>query len=106
MSGPKEPAYNINSFLKPIVNDLLKLWTGVCLKAPNCTTAIVRAALICVGCDVPAARKACGFFGHRATMGCSRCLLVFPTEKFGEKADYYNFDQRFHELMSFIIKKL
>ena len=24
-------------------------------------------------------------------MGCSKCLLPFPTEKFGEKADYSNF---------------
>ena len=52
---------------------------------------IVREALLCVGCDIPAARKVCGFLGHRATMGCSKCLLPFTTDRFGEKPDYYNF---------------
>ena len=46
---------------------------------------------IWVGCDILASRKACGFLEHSSTMGCSNCLLVFPTEKFGEKADYSNF---------------
>ena len=31
------------------------------------------------------------FLGHRATMGCSKCLLPFPTIRFGEKTDYSNF---------------
>ena len=26
-------------------------------------------------------------------MGCSKCLLPFPTEHFGEKADYSNFNR-------------
>ena len=54
---------------------------------------LVRAALLCVGCDIPAARKVCGFVGHRALKGCSKCLLFFPTEHFGEKNDYSNFDR-------------
>ena len=36
----------------------------------------------------PAARKVCGFVGHGGYRGCSKCLLVFPTEEFGQKADY------------------
>ena len=27
--GPKEPKGNINSFLNPLVNELLELWTGI-----------------------------------------------------------------------------
>ena len=73
---------------------MLKIWDGICLKTTNNITTLVRAALICVGCSIPAARKACGFLGHRATMGCSNCLLVCPTEKSGEKADYSNFDHK------------
>ena len=46
-----------------------------------------------MGCDIPAARKVCGFVGHRALKGCSKCLLSFPTECFGEKGDYSNFDR-------------
>ena len=39
----------------------------------------IRAALLCVGCDIPAARKVCGFVGHRALKGCLKCLQFFPT---------------------------
>ncbi len=35
----------------------------------------VRAVLLCVACDIPAARKVCG---HAAIVGCSRCLKKFP----------------------------
>ena len=69
------------------------MWNGIYLKTANNITTLVRAALICVGCDIPAARKVCGFLGHRATMGCSMCLLAFPTEKFGKTADYSNNDR-------------
>ena len=34
----------------------------------------------------------CGIVGHSALMGCSRCKKKFPTENFGEKADYSGFD--------------
>ena len=89
--GPKEPSLHINSFLQPLVDELKLLWEGVCINIPGKITTIVRAALICVACDIPAARKVCGFLGHRTAMGCSKCLLRFPTESFGDKPDYSNF---------------
>lgn len=51
-----------------------------------------RAALLSIAADVPAARKLCGFKGHSAHRGCSRCLKVFPGG-FGEKKDYSGFDR-------------
>ena len=42
----------------------------------NCRK-IVRCALLCVSCDLPAGRKVCGFLGHGAHIGCSRCLKRF-----------------------------
>ena len=104
--GPKEPELDINTFLQPLVNELLQLWNGVQMEAYNNIPIIVRAALLCIGCDIPAARKVSGFIGHRGTKGCSRCLLSFPTEKFGEKADYTNFeckdkrDNEFHRVQA------
>ena len=86
--GPNEPKGTVNSFLEPMVNDLLKLWEGVILERN-----IVRGALLCAGCDIPAARKTCGFVGHSARLGCSKCLLEFPTAHFGEKPDYTNFER-------------
>lgn len=35
-------------------------------------------ALLCVGCDVPASRKLCGFYGHMANLGCNKCEKNFP----------------------------
>lgn len=42
------------------------------------STERVRCALLCVACDLPAGRKLCGFLGHSAKFGCSKCLKVFP----------------------------
>ena len=39
---------------------------------------LVRCALLCVGCDLPAGRKVCGFLSHAAGKGCSKCNKVFP----------------------------
>lgn len=76
--GPHEPKHDLNSFLGPCVNDLLKLWDGVELNISSiqCRKKI-RCALLCVSCDLPAGRKVCGFLGHNARLGCSRCLKEF-----------------------------
>ena len=91
--GPKEPRLDINAFLKPLVDDLLLLWTGVIMHTIDSFPVLVRAALLCAACDIPAARKTCGFVGHSAYRGCSKCLVVFPTSAFGEKPDYSNFNR-------------
>ena len=91
--GPREPQLHMNTFLQPLVDELKELWTGVPMSTHLNVNTMVRAALLCVGCDLPAARKVCGFLGHRAKMGCSKCLLSFPTARFGEKPDYSNFDR-------------
>ena len=91
--GPKEPEKTVNSFLHPLVQELLQLWEGVVVKAPDGSSILVRAALTCVACDIPAARKVCGFLGHNALLGCSKCLKQFPTESFGQKPDFSGFDR-------------
>lgn len=78
---PHEPKLNINSFLKPLVNELLQFWDGLKLSVyipSGHTEEIVRGAVLCVACDIPAGRKTCGFLGHTAKLGCTRCLKVFP----------------------------
>lgn len=91
--GPHEPSKNINSFLAPLVIELKDLWSGVVIDKGDNQYVLVRAALLCVACDIPAARKVCGFVGHQAYKGCSKCLKGFPTENFGDKADYSGFDR-------------
>ena len=90
--GPHEPDHDINTFLMPLVHDLNNLWEGVEMNAAsiNCIKKI-RCALLCVACDLPAGRKICGFMGHSARLGCSRCFKKFPGSI--GTMDYSGFDR-------------
>ena len=90
--GPKEPDHDINSFLNPMVEELMKFWSGrrlIC--GDQQQTKIFKCALLCVACDIPAGRKVCGFMGHNAHYGCSRCFKWFPGD-FGN-VDFSGFDR-------------
>ena len=75
--GPTEPKLSINTFLKPLVDELLEFLVGVPLDYGG-SSHLTRCALLCVACDVPAARKVCRFLSHSANSGCSRCWKQFP----------------------------
>jgi hypothetical protein len=74
LPGPHEVSlHKINHYLSPIVDDLMSLWAGITL---NRTFEAqegkkIRAALVLVSCDVPAARKICGHVS--ALVSCHRC---------------------------------
>lgn len=92
--GLKEPNGNINSFLKPLVDEILELWSGVQLHTDLMFWyTSIRCALICVASDLPANRKVCGFAGHAVQMGCSKCLKKFISGAFGEKLDYSEYNR-------------
>ena len=102
--GPKEPKKHINTYLKPIVDELLELWHGKLLRTSSIFGIVpVRCALTCITCDLPATRKLCGFLSFSASQGCSKCRKHFPCEHFGEKLNYSGFDrdewpQRTHDM--------
>ena len=76
--GPKEPRRDINPFLVPLIKELLSLLYGVESYIESLSKSVlVRCALLCVACNIPASRKVCGFLGHSATLGCSKCLKHF-----------------------------
>lgn len=78
--GPSEPSHDINTFLEPLIRELIKFWEGIpmdILKGSIVVNEIVRCAILCCACDLPAGRKVCGFLGHSATLGCSKCLKCF-----------------------------
>ena len=84
---------NLNSFLKPLVEELKALWIGVRLQSSLSTIPLIfKAPLLCTSSDIPVSRKLCGFKGHSAELGCSRCLKKFPGG-FDEKSDYSGFDK-------------
>ena len=93
--GPREPKLNINSYLKPLVDELLELYHGIQIKTPKSIFSFtsVRCMLTSVSADVPATRKLCGFSSHSAKKGCSKCLKTFNCSHFGAKPDYSGFDK-------------
>ena len=69
--GSHEPKLHINSFLKPLVDELQDFWAGV--KLTVCTESSKNREgcyILYVTCDMPAGRKTCGFLSHTATLGC------------------------------------
>lgn len=90
--GPHEPSHDINTFLRPMVDELLTFWNGIQLNVHGFSSKkLIRCALLCAACDTPAGRKTCGFLGHSAHYGCSRCLKTF-TGSVGSM-DYSGFDR-------------
>ena len=84
--GPKEPKGDINSFLKPLVDELIDFWDGVisedlCLPGGMLK---LRVALLALCCDVPATRKCGGFAGHSAAKGMCHYayFILIETGKF------------------------
>ena len=78
--GPSERAHDINSYLQPLVNELLVFWKGLLMevrRGPSIMSENVRCVLLCCTCDSPAERKVCGFLGHTARLGCFKCLKQF-----------------------------
>ena len=98
--------------MKPLVDELSEFWhSGVRLNTYESPSykLLFRLALLCVACDIQAARKCCGFKGHSATHGCSRCNKSFPGG-IGQK-DYSGFDrsswpQRTYESHMDTLKKI
>lgn len=52
---------------------------------------LARLAVMCTACDIPAVRKICGFAGHSAIMGCSKCTSKFVHQEWG--MDYSGFER-------------
>ena len=63
------------------------------MKSNSQNSVLVCAALLCVTCDIPAARKVCGFVGHRANKACTKCLKEFATTSFGDQPNYSGFER-------------
>ena len=90
--GPTEPKVTVDTFLRPLLDELLDFWKGITIPiGEERVLEKVRCALLCVSCNLPAGRKICGFFSYSATLGCSYCMKKFPGQA-GNK-DYSGFDR-------------
>ena len=93
--GPSEPKLNINTYLCPLVDELLILWNdGVKLHdgGSGFIAETFRAYLLCVACDIPASRKVCGFTSHNSSHGCNKCTKEFITGNVNDKTDFSGFE--------------
>lgn len=82
--GPREPdVAQIHQYIKPVVSDLMKFWRGVFFlstaKFPK--GRVVQCALGPIVCDIPAARKLCGFKSVNSRHVCHTCDLVVEHSK-------------------------
>ncbi|OAD81295.1 hypothetical protein PHYBLDRAFT_102175, partial [Phycomyces blakesleeanus NRRL 1555(-)] len=93
MPGPKEAKTSeINHYLHPLVAELNQLYGGVVMPTIQCPSgALVRAALLLVACDIPAACKTCGFTSHSSTCACNKCNRQFPRLPDSNAVDYSGF---------------
>ena len=84
---------SINSFLKPLVDELQVLWKGIRLHSSLSSIPLLfHGAILLAASDIPAARKLCGFKGHSAERACSKCFKSFPgSVKTGR--DFSGFDR-------------
>ena len=90
--GPHEPKRDINTYIGPLVEELTNLWEGVQFNVQSLrVNKVIRCALMCVACDLPAGRKISGFLGHSTRLGCSRCNKEFPGSV--GLMDYFGFDR-------------
>ena len=78
--GPDEPSTSeVNHVLRPLIDGLLVLWQdGIYLsRTPkHFHGRLVRAALIPLICDLPAARRVSGLGAHSFRLFCSECKLT------------------------------
>lgn len=92
--GPTEPSTSsMNHFLEPLVRELLVLMNGVRMHTYSHGVVQVKAALSLVSCDMPAAKKVCGFTAANSTYACHKCNMAFPALPSNQyKRDFRNFD--------------
>lgn len=83
----------LNTFISPLVKELQMLWKGIRMYTSDSPRykVLVRGAIICAACDIPAARKLCGFKGHNGNRGCSKCFKLFSG--LVTKRNYSGFDR-------------
>lgn len=85
--GPNEPPLAcLNHYLRHLIDELLELWhTGVRFSRTqeHFYGRVVRCALVCVVCDLPAARKLNGFASLNHNQACAICHCTRSPNDFG-----------------------
>ena len=92
--GPHEPGKNVNSFLDPVIAELIELYNGAWIEIEKLgDLRFCYLAVICASCDIPASRKLAGFVHCGGLKGYNKLLKNFNCKAFGDKPDYSGFDR-------------
>lgn len=91
---PRSECRKKENYLQPLVDELEKLFIGIDMKAASNTNVKIRAALLIVACDIPAARNVSGFTGFRSYYARHKCNMQLPAlANNPTQRDSSNFDQ-------------
>lgn len=74
--GPKEPSLHMNSYIQPIVDELLSFDVGLHLKDVSKYGNIYRFRLLGISCDLPACRKIGGMVSYSAKLGMPKLVYM------------------------------
>lgn len=87
LPGPRKPKGSVNTYLEPLVNNLIEFWSPTCIRVLK----NVHVVHYCVCTVIHLCHKACGFLSHSAHFGSNKCKKVF-SGGVGQK-DYSGFDR-------------
>ncbi|OAD65439.1 hypothetical protein PHYBLDRAFT_102312, partial [Phycomyces blakesleeanus NRRL 1555(-)] len=95
MPSPEVPKTDeINNYLEPIVDELIQLYRGVRIPTFESPAGeMIRAALMMVACDIPAARNTSRFTAHNSTCACFKCNRHFTRLDSTSKIDFRGFKE-------------
>ena len=79
--GPSEPEGHINTYLTPVVNDLIQLYNGIQIRMLSSEIIFSRSLLLPVLADIPASRKLSQYKSHKADLPCDKCMFTAIREK-------------------------
>ena len=78
--GPEEAQCHINTFLKPVVDDLLSLYDGIKVGAGDGREFLTCAVILPVLGDIPTSRKVSQFLRFKANKPCNKCHMTAKRE--------------------------
>ncbi|XP_044173181.1 uncharacterized protein LOC122957236 [Acropora millepora] len=79
--GPSEPQGHVNTYLSPIIDDLITLYSGIQINSLGPRKIFSRSILLPILADLPASRKMSQYKSHKADLPCDKCCFQAVREK-------------------------
>ena len=79
--GPSEPEGHINTYLTPIVDDLIMLYKGIQVQVLGPEVTFTSSLFLPVFANIPSSRKLSQYKSHKADLPCDKCMFRVVREK-------------------------